>query len=33
MKGKILVVEDEPVVALDLQQEIEQLGLTVVGLA
>lgn len=33
MKGKILVVEDEPVVALDLQQEVEQLGLTVVGLA
>jgi PAS domain S-box-containing protein len=33
MKGKILVVEDEPVAALDLQQEVEQLGLTVVGLA
>lgn len=33
MKGKILVVEDEPVVALDLQQEVEQLGLTVVALA
>jgi len=33
MKGKILIVEDEPVVALDLQQEVEQLGLTVVGLA
>lgn len=33
MKGKILIVEDEPVVALDLQQEVEQLGLAVVGLA
>jgi PAS domain S-box-containing protein len=33
MKGKILVVEDEPIVALDLQQEVEQLGLTVVGQA
>jgi PAS domain S-box-containing protein len=33
MKGKILIVEDEPVVALDLQQEVEQLGLSVVGLA
>ena len=26
MKGKILIVEDEPIVALDLKQEIEQLG-------
>jgi PAS domain S-box-containing protein len=33
MKGKILVVEDEPIVALDLQQEVELLGLTVVGQA
>jgi PAS domain S-box-containing protein len=33
MKGKILIVEDEPIVALDLQQEVEQLGLTVVALA
>lgn len=33
MKGKILVVEDEPIVALDLQQEVEQLGLSVVGQA
>ncbi|HTW62269.1 MAG TPA: response regulator [Terracidiphilus sp.] len=33
MRGKILVVEDEPIVALDLQQEVEQLGLTVVGQA
>lgn len=33
MKGKILVVEDEPIVALDLQQEVEQLGLCVVGQA
>jgi PAS domain S-box-containing protein len=33
MRGKILVVEDEPIVALDLQQEVELLGLTVVGQA
>ncbi len=33
MRGKILVVEDEPIVALDLQQEVEQLGLTVIGQA
>lgn len=33
MKAKILIVEDEPVVALDLQQEVEQLGCEVVGLA
>ena len=26
MKGKVLIVEDEPIVALDLQQELEQLG-------
>ena len=33
MKGKILIVEDEPIVALDLKQEIEQLGCKVVGVA
>ena len=33
MKGKVLIVEDEPIVALDLQQELEQLGCEVVGLA
>jgi PAS domain S-box-containing protein len=33
MKAKLLIVEDEPVVALDLQQELEQLGCEVVGLA
>lgn len=33
MKAKLLIVEDEPVVALDLQQEVEQLGCEVVGLA
>ena len=33
MKGKILIVEDEPIVALDLQQEVQQLGCEVVGLA
>ena len=33
MKGKVLIVEDEPIVALDLQQEIEQFGCEVVGLA
>ena len=26
MTGKLLIVEDEPIVALDLKQEIEQLG-------
>jgi PAS domain S-box-containing protein len=33
LKGKILIVEDEPIVALDLQQEVEQFGCEVVGLA
>jgi PAS domain S-box-containing protein len=33
MKGKILIVEDEPIVALDLQQEILQMGCEVVGVA
>lgn len=33
MKGKVLIVEDEPIVALDLQQELEQMGIEVVGLA
>jgi PAS domain S-box-containing protein len=33
MKPKLLIVEDEPIVALDLQQEVEQLGCEVVGLA
>jgi len=33
MNAKLLIVEDEPVVALDLQQEVEQLGCEVVGLA
>ena len=33
MKGKVLIVEDEPIVALDLQQEVEQFGCEVVGLA
>jgi PAS domain S-box-containing protein len=33
MDGKILIVEDEPIVALDLKQEVEQLGYEVVGVA
>jgi len=33
MKGKILIVEDEPIVALDLHQEILQMGCDVVGVA
>jgi PAS domain S-box-containing protein len=33
MKAKLLIVEDEPIVALDLQQEVEQLGCEVVALA
>jgi PAS domain S-box-containing protein len=33
MDGRILIVEDEPIVALDLKQEIEQLGHEVVGVA
>jgi PAS domain S-box-containing protein len=33
MKGKLLIVEDEPIVALDLKQEVEQLGCEVIGVA
>jgi CheY-like chemotaxis protein len=33
MTGKILIVEDEPIVALDLQQELEEFGCEVVSLA
>jgi CheY-like chemotaxis protein len=33
MPGKLLIVEDEPIVALDLQQELEELGYEVTGLA
>jgi PAS domain S-box-containing protein len=33
MDGRILIVEDEPIVALDLKQEIEQLDYEVVGVA
>jgi PAS domain S-box-containing protein len=33
MPGKLLIVEDEPIVALDLQQELEELGCEVTGLA
>jgi PAS domain S-box-containing protein len=33
MPGKLLIVEDEPIVALDLQQELEELGCDVTGLA
>lgn len=33
MTGKILIVEDEPIVALDLQQELENFGCEIVGLA
>ena len=33
MNGRLLIVEDEPIVALDLQQELEDFGCEVVGLA
>jgi PAS domain S-box-containing protein len=33
MRGRVLIVEDEPIVALDLKQELEQLGCDVVGVA
>jgi PAS domain S-box-containing protein len=33
MQGRILIVEDEPIAALDLQQEVEEFGCEVVGLA
>jgi PAS domain S-box-containing protein len=33
MPGKVLIVEDEPIVALDLQQELEDFGCEIVALA
>jgi len=33
MRGRLLIVEDEPIVALDLKQELESLGCEVVGVA
>jgi len=33
MRGKVLIVEDEPIVALDLKQELEMLGCEVLGVA
>jgi PAS domain S-box-containing protein len=33
MEGKLLIVEDEPIVALDLQQEAQEFGWEVIGLA
>lgn len=33
MTGKVLIVEDEPIVALDLQQELEKFGCEVIALA
>ena len=33
MRGRLLIVEDEPIVALDLKQELEQLGCEVLGVA
>jgi two-component system, cell cycle sensor histidine kinase and response regulator CckA len=33
MRRKVLIVEDEPIVALDLHEEVEQLGCEVVGIA
>jgi PAS domain S-box-containing protein len=33
MTGKLLIVEDEPIVALDLQQEVEEFGCEIVGVA
>jgi PAS domain S-box-containing protein len=33
VRGKLLIVEDEPIVALDLKQEVEQLGCEVIGVA
>lgn len=32
-KGKVLIVEDEPIVAIDLKQEIQELGYDVLGIA
>ena len=33
MRGKILIVEDEPIVSLDLKEELEDMGCEVVGIA
>ena len=33
MTGRLLIVEDEPIVALDLQQELEEFGCEVVAMA
>ena len=33
MQGKILIVEDEPIVSLDLKEELEEFGCEVVGIA
>ena len=33
MRGRLMIVEDEPIVALDLKQELEQLGCEVLGVA
>src|SRR5579863_2634587 len=32
-RGKVLIVEDEPIVAMDLKQEVQELGYDVVGVA
>ena len=32
-KGKVLIVEDEPIVAMDLKQEVQELGYDVLGIA
>lgn len=32
-RGKVLIVEDEPIVAMDLKQEVQELGYEVVGMA
>jgi PAS domain S-box-containing protein len=32
-RGKVLIVEDEPIVAMDLKQEVQELGYEVVGVA
>jgi len=32
-KGKLLIVEDEPIVAMDLRQELSDLGYEVIGVA
>ena len=33
MSGKLLIVEDEPIVAIDLREEVEEFGFEVTGLA